>query len=1174
MVPGKNNEIDALDGNEAAARVAYALSEVVVLYPITPSSPMGESCDAWAALGKKNLWGSVPEVVEMQSEAGAAGAAHGALTTGSFTTTFTASQGLLLMIPNMYKIAGELTPAVFHVAARSLATSALSIFGDHSDVMAARQTGWAMLCSGTVQEAHDFAAVAHAATLRSRVPFMHFFDGFRTSHEIQKISLLSDEDLAAMLDGWALRAHRRRALDPERPVLRGTAMNPDTFFQAREAVNPFYAHCPETVEHAFDALAERTGRRYRLFDYYGHPQAERVLVLMGSGAGAAQTAVEAAAAKGEKVGLLVVRLYRPFFTARFLSALPETAASIAVLDRTKEPGCVGEPLYLDVVAALEERAGPRPRVLGGRYGLSSKEFTPAMAAAVLAELAKQSPARRFTVGIKDDVSRLSLEVDESACAEDPGTFGAVFYGLGADGTVGANKNSIKIIAEETDLQVQAYFVYDSKKSGSMTVSHLRFGPKPIRCSTLVQRADFVACHQESFLERVDVLERAAVGATFLLNTSAAPDEAWSRLPREARETILARKLRFFVIDGAKVSRDAGLGGRINTPMQVAFFALAKVIPDSVAAIKRAIEKTYGKKSAEVVRMNFAAVDSALALLGEVKVPSAVGEAAGRQPAAPTEAPDYVRTVAAAVMTGRGDELPVSAIPADGTFPTATARWEKRNIASEVPVWDERWCIQCNKCSFVCPHAAVRVKAYPATGLSGAPAGFKSVAWRGRELPEGTRYTVQVAPEDCTGCGLCVEVCPAKNKEETRLKALNMGAVAPLRDAERANFRFFEGLADAPLSQTAAGSVKGSQLRTPLFEFSGACAGCGETPYLKLLSQLFGDRLAVANATVCSSIYGANLPTTPWAVRPDGRGPAWSNSLFEDAAEFGLGYRISYDKKRSHARMLLERGAAAVGADLSRELLGADQSTQEGLEAQRARVGRLKAALASRTEGDLKDLSALADSLVDKSVWVVGGDGWAYDIGYGGLDHVLAAGRKVNILVLDTEVYSNTGGQASKATPRAAVAKFAASGKPTERKDLAALAMSYGSVYVARIAFGADDTQTVKAFMEAESYPGTSIIIAYSHCIAHGFDMRQGLEQQKRAVNCGHWPLLRFDPRRAAAGQPALQLDSKAPSIPLKDYAYRETRYRMLASSAPEEAARLLALAQGDVERRWRRLCGS
>ncbi|MBI3297183.1 MAG: pyruvate:ferredoxin (flavodoxin) oxidoreductase [Elusimicrobia bacterium] len=1154
---------EALDGNEAAARVAYAASEVVVLYPITPSSAMGESCDAWAAAGRKNLWGEVPDVVEMQSEAGAAGSAHGALTTGALTTTFTASQGLLLMIPNMYKIAGELTPAVFHVAARSLATSALSIFGDHSDVMAARQTGWAMLAAADVQQAHDFAAVAHAATLRSRIPFLHFFDGFRTSHEIQRVSLLSDDDLRAMLDGPDARAHRARGLDPEHPVLRGTAMNPDTFFQAREAVNPFYDRCPEAVREAFERLERRTGRRYGLFDYTGHPEAERVLVLMGSGAGAAAEAVEALAARGERVGLVTVRLYRPFDVGAFLRALPESVRRVAVLDRTKEPGSVGEPLFLDVCAALEERPS-RPLLIGGRYGLSSKEFTPAMAAAVLAALDKPAPPRRFTVGIKDDLTRLSLEPGP-AWPEDPRTTRAVFYGLGSDGTVGANKNSVKIIAEETGLRVQAYFVYDSKKSGSTTVSHLRFGPEPIRSSYLVERAQFTACHQETLLRRMDVLARAAEGGTFLLNTPAGPGEAWARLPREVREDIVRLRLRFFVIDAAAVAREAGLDGRINTPMQAAFFALTGVVAEPVAAIKRHIQKSYGRKSEEVVRRNFAAVDAALSRLHEVAVPAEAGGGAGRPPAVPDGAPGYVRTVVAAVMAGRGDELPVSALSPDGTFPTATARWEKRAIAAELPVWDERWCIQCNKCAFVCPHAAVRVKAFPAAGLSGAPAAFKAVPWKGRDLPEGTRYSVQVAPEDCTGCGLCVEVCPAKNKEETRFKALNMADAAPLRESARANFAFFEALADAPLEGVPASSVKGSQLRTPLFEFSGACAGCGETPYLKLLTHLFGDRLAVANATGCSSIYGGNLPTTPWTVRPDGRGPAWSNSLFEDAAEFGLGYRLSYDKQRAYARAILGRRAGELGVAATALLAAADP------EAQRAGVARLRAALGESADPELRDLLALADRLVEKSVWVVGGDGWAYDIGYGGLDHVLAAGRKVNVLVLDTEVYSNTGGQASKATPRAAVAKFAASGKATARKDLAALAMTYGSVYVARVAFGADDTQTVKALLEAESYPGPALVIAYSPCIAHGFDMRQGLAQQKGAVDCGYWPLMRYDPRREARGQNPLQLDSREPKLPFKDYAYRETRYRMLAAADPRGAESLLKLAQDDVSRRWRRL---
>jgi pyruvate-ferredoxin/flavodoxin oxidoreductase len=1173
-----SSKSEAIDGNEAAARVAYALSQVVAIYPITPSSAMAESCDAWAAAGKPNLWGEIPTVMEMQSEAGAAGTAHGALTTGSLTTTFTASQGLLLMIPNMYKIAGELTPAVFHVAARSIATSALSIFGDHSDAMAARATGWALLCSASPQEAHDFALVAHAATVKSRIPFMHFFDGFRTSHEIQRVRLLEADDLRAVFDLEAARAHARRALDPEAPVLRGTAMNPDTAFQAREAVNAWYDAVPGIVEEAFAKLAERVGRRYGLVEYRGHPQAERVIVLMGSGAGAAAEAVDALTERGEKVGLLTVRLYRPFPAARFVEALPASVKSLAVLDRTKEPGSLGEPLYQDAVGAVEEhyaagtpKFAARPRLIGGRYGLSSKEFTPAMAAAVFAELAKAAPKRRFTVGIEDDRTGLSLAVDEAFGVEDGRTYRAVFYGLGADGTVGANKNSIKIVTELTDHEAQAYFVYDSKKSGSMTVSHLRFGPDPIRSTYLIGRADLVACHQESFLERVDILERAAVGGTFLLNTSAPPREAFARLPREVREGLIRLKLRFFVIDARRIAKEAGLGGRINTVMQTAFFQLAKVAPGAVEAIKKAIEKTYGRKSAELVRMNLAAVDAALSGLAEVKVPAEAGGGAGRPSMVPAGAPEYVSKVMAAVMAGKGDALPVGAIPADGTFPTGTAKWEKRGIAPEIPYWDERWCIQCNKCAFVCPHAAIRVKAYAPAALSGAPEGFQSVAWRGRELPEGTKYTVAVAPDDCTGCGLCVEACPAKNKQEVKLKAINM-APRPAEPArERAAWSFFEKMPETDLSGAPPTSVKASQLRRPLFEFSGACAGCGETPYLKLLTQLFGDRLLIANATGCSSIYGGNLPSTPWTPGADGRGPAWSNSLFEDAAEFGLGFRLSVDQRRARAEALVLKLRERLGGHLASELLGALPEGDAALAARRRAVAELKAALKDAREDDARDLLAFADALVPKSVWVIGGDGWAYDIGYGGVDHVLAGGRKVNLLVLDTEVYSNTGGQASKATPRGAVAKFASGGKPTGRKDLAQLAMSYGSVYVARVAFGADDAHTVRAFLEAESYPGPSLIVAYSPCIAHGYDLRQGLAQQKRAEACGHWPLLRFDPRRAAAGQNPLQLDSDDPTIPLKDYAYRETRYRMLEATDPAEADLLLRQAQAELKERWARL---
>jgi pyruvate-ferredoxin/flavodoxin oxidoreductase len=1177
---------EALEGNEAAARVACALSEVVAIYPITPSSTMGELADAWSASGRPNIWGSVPTVVEMQSEGGAAGALHGAVTTGSLGTTFTSSQGLLLMIPNMYKIAGELTPAVIHVAARAIATHALSIFGDHSDVMATRQTGWALLASSSVQEAQDLACVAHAATLLTRLPFLHFFDGFRTSHEIQKIDLLSEDDLRGMIDFDAVSAHRDRGLTPERPCLRGSAQNPDVFFQAREAANPCYDACPGIVEQVMDRFATITGRRYRLFDYYGDPAAERVMVLMGSGVGAAEEAVDALRARDERVGLVKVRLFRPFSARRLFEALPATTRALVVLDRTKEPGSAGEPLYQDVVTALAEAQAEGtstlrqiPRVIGGRYGLASKEFTPAMAAAAFAEAGRAKPRNHFTLGIVDDVTHTSLAWDRDFVTEPSDTVRCVFFGLGSDGTVGANKNSIKIIASRTTLHAQGYFVYDSKKAGAITVSHLRFGPKPIRSTYLIESAGFVACHHARIMESYDVLAAAAKGATFLLNTSAAPEDAWERLPIEARRVIAGKSLRFFVIDADRAAQACGLGRHINTIMQTAFFALSGVLPIETAktAIKEAIDKTYGRKSAQLVAMNHAAVDAALSGLKEVAVPAEIGSGRSRRPPAPVEAPDFVRRVTARIMAGEGDLLPVSALPVDGTFPTATARWEKRSIALEIPVWDEAWCIQCNKCAIVCPHAAIRVKAYPGAALASRPETFKEMPFKGDEFEPGTAYTVQVAPEDCTGCGVCVEICPAKNKTEVRLKAINMTpAASPLVEAERRNLDFFLGLPEADRGRTKIHTVKGSQFLEPLFEYSGACAGCGETPYVKLLSQLFGDRMVVANATGCSSIYGGNLPTTPWAVNREGRGPAWSNSLFEDNAEFGLGYRLSLDFRRNRAALLLRRLAERAGDEVVAGLLAGPARDEAGIARQRSLVAALKKRLAGDgasggADPEGRELLTLADDLVWRSVWVIGGDGWAYDIGYGGLDHVLASGRDVNILVLDTEVYSNTGGQASKATPRAAVAKFAASGKPEPRKDLALMAMQYGNAYVARIAMGASDAQTVRAFHEAEAWTGPSIIIAYSHCIAHGYDLKHGMQQQKLAVDSGYWPLFRYNPAEAAEGRPPLVIDSKPAKISLKDYAYRETRYRMLASIDPDQAARLLKEAQQDVEDRWKRL---
>ena len=1175
-VPARAVRWATLDGNEAAAHVAYRLSDVIAIYPITPSSAMGEQADQWAAQRCPNLWGSVPTVVEMQSEGGAAGALHGALQSGALATTFTASQGLLLMIPNMYKIAGELTPTVFHVAARSLATQALSIFGDHSDVMAARATGFAMLASGSVQEAMDLALIAHAATLETRVPFLHFFDGFRTSHEVAKIRPLAPADLRAMISDDLVRAHRARALSPDHPVIRGTAQNPDVYFQARETVNAYYLACPTLVQSAMDRLAELVGRRYRLFDYAGALDAERVIVMMGSGAETAHETVEHLVARGEKVGVLKVRLYRPFSADHFLEALPATVRTLAVLDRTKEPGSVGEPLYLDVVGtAAESAASGRapfatpPRIIAGRYGLGSKEFTPAMVKGIFDEMARERPRTHFTVGIRDDVTHTSLAYDPAFSTEDPASVRAIFYGLGSDGTVGANKNSIKIIGEQTDHHAQGYFVYDSKKSGSTTVSHLRFGPRPIRSAYLIGGASFVACHQFSFLERFDVLRDAEPGAVFLLNSPYGPGEVWDRLPRTTQARIIDRGIRVFVIDGNRVAREAGMGGRVNTVMQTCFFAISGVLPreEAVAAIKHAIEKTYGRRGEPVVRRNWAAVDAALAHLFEVTMPRQLTSETDLRPPVPAEAPAFVQRVTARMIAGEGDALPVSALPADGTYPSGTAQWEKRGIAAALPVWDEALCIQCGKCVLVCPHAVIRAKVFAPARLADAPTGFKSAPARWRELGEA-RYTLQVSAFDCTGCALCVEVCPAKSKSEARHKAINMLPRTTRDDGEAADWEFFLALPEADRHLLNPGQVKDVQLLQPLFEFSGACAGCGETPYLKLLTQLFGDRMLVANATGCSSIYGGNQPTTPWTVNHDGRGPAWANSLFEDNAEFGLGMRVALDKQAEYARELVRRLGAALG-DLGPALLAADQSSEAGIEAQRARVARLKRALQALGGPEARELLSVSDALVVRSVWIVGGDGWAYDIGGGGLDHVLASGLKVNVLVLDTEVYSNTGGQMSKATPRAAVAKFAAGGKATAKKDLALMAMTYGHVYVARVAMGGSDAQTLRALREAEAHPGPSLVIAYSHCIAHGFDLRHGMDQQKAAVLSGHWPLFRYNPGLTAEGRPALELDSKAPSLPLQKYAYNETRYTMLAHSEPETARRLLGRAQADVAARWR-----
>jgi pyruvate-ferredoxin/flavodoxin oxidoreductase len=1167
-----------IDGNEAAAYVAHKTNEVIAIYPITPSSGMGELADQWSSEGRPNIWGLVPRVVEMQSEAGAAGALHGALQSGSLATTFTSAQGLLLMIPNMYKIAGELTPAVIHVAARSLATHALSIFGDHQDVMAVRQTGWAMLASNSVQEAMDFALIAQAASLESRIPFVHFFDGFRTSHEIAKVEQLSVEDIQGMISDELVHQRRKSALSPEHPFIRGTAQNPDVYFQGREAANSFYLAAPTIVQNAMDKFAALTGRQYKLFDYVGDPDAEHVLVLMGSGAEVAQEAVDNLNRRGAKFGVLKVRLYRPFSIEHFLQALPPTVEAIAVLDRSKEPGSVGEPLYSDVVTALSEAESqsthlvqPMPRVIGGRYGLSSKEFTPAMVKGVFEELEKENGRKHFTVGIVDDVTHTSIDYDPTFSTEEPDTVRALFYGLGADGTVGANKNSIKIIGEDTDLFAQGYFVYDSKKSGSMTTSHLRFGPKPIRSSYLITRANFVACHQFAFLERLNLLKYAEPGATFLLNSLVGPEDVWAMLPRTIQQEIVVKRLKFHVIDAYKVARETGMGGRINTIMQTCFFAISNVLPreQAIAAIKNAIRKTYGKRGQAVVEKNFAAVDQALANLFQVRVPDQSSSAFDLQPPVPAQAPEFVRGVLGPIIQGDGDFLPVSKMPVDGTFPSGTAQWEKRNISLEIPEWDKELCIQCGKCVLVCPHAVIRAKVYDSDKLASAPESFLSAPARWKDLGQ-MKYSLQVSPEDCTGCTLCVDVCPAKSKTHASHKALNMVPQPPVRQREAKNWEFFLGLPEFDRERLSFGQVKDVQLLQPLFEFSGACSGCGETPYIKLMTQLFGERTIVANATGCSSIYGGNLPTTPYTFNKDGRGIAWANSLFEDNAEFGLGIRISQDKHAEYARQLVKRLTGTIGAELATALLEADQSSEAGIREQRERVALLKNILRLSSDNfDACDLLVLADSLVKRNVWIVGGDGWAYDIGYGGLDHVLASGENVNILVLDSEVYSNTGGQTSKATPRGAVARFSAAGKTTAEKDLALLAMTYGNVYVARVAMGAGDMQTLKAFNEAEAYNGPSLIIAYATCIAHGIDMKRGLSQQKLAVQSGHWPLFRFDPRRAAEGKNPMQLDSKPPSVPLEDYIYNETRYSMLRQSHPEEAKKLLEEAREDVAARWK-----
>jgi pyruvate-ferredoxin/flavodoxin oxidoreductase len=1166
--------IVTIDGNEATASVAHRLNEVIAIYPITPSSNMGEFADEWSAKGKKNLWGTIPTVIEMQSEGGASGAVHGALQAGALTTTFTASQGLLLMIPNMYKIAGELTSTVFHVAARSIAAQALSIFGDHQDVMAVRQTGFALLSSGSVQEAHDFAAIAEAASLKSRVPFLHFFDGFRTSHEVAKIFQLTDDELRQLIDDDLVRAHRLRGLSPEHPVLRGSSQNPDVYFQARETVNPFYAVTPDITQEAMDKFAKITERQYHLFDYVGHPEADRVVVLMGSGGETAEATVKYLAEKGEKVGAVLVRLYRPFSVAHFVASLPKSVKSIVVLDRTKEPGSAGEPLYLDIVNAIVEGKRQNVKVIGGRYGLSSKEFTPAMVKATLDELNKPEPKNHFTVGINDDVSHTSLAVDPSFSIEPEETVRCMFFGIGSDGTVGANKNSIKIIGEETDNYAQGYFVYDSKKSGTVTTSHLRFGSKPIHAPYLIEanQANFVACHQFNFLEKFDMLKFAKPGGVFLLNSLFGPDEVWDQLPIEVQKPIIEKKLKFYVINGYEVAEKTGMGGRMNTIMQTAFFAISGVLPreQAITQIKHAIEKTYGKRGEAVVKKNFAAVDASIENLFEVKVPAKATSKMTRRPAVPSEAPDFVKNVIGPMLVFEGDDIPVSAMPADGTFQTGTTQWEKRNLTLEIPVWVPDLCIQCGKCMMVCPHAVIRQKIFDEKLLAGAPETFKHMPSKFKEFSQGMAYSIQVAPEDCTGCTLCVEVCPAKDKTQAGRKALNMESQLPLRESENKNWDFFMKIPDLDRKLVNPSTIKNSQLLRPLFEFSGACAGCGETPYVKLVSQLFGDRAIVANATGCSSIYGGNLPTTPWAVNSEGRGPAWSNSLFEDNAEFGLGMRLTVDKQNEYARELLQVDdlTKLLGADLVNELLNADQSNEAGIDAQRNRVEKLKKKLGGSKDAHAKELISVADSLVKKSVWIMGGDGWAYDIGYGGLDHVLASGRNVNVLVLDTEVYSNTGGQASKSTPRAAVAKFAMSGKGLPKKDLGLIAMAYGYVYVARVAMGYNDQQTLKAFLEAEAYDGPSLIIAYSHCIQQGYDMVHGLEQQKLAVQSGAWPIYRYNPNLAHEGKNPLTIENKEPSIPLSQYAYNETRYKMLTQMDEARAEELMREAQQDAKSRW------
>ncbi|MEE8368443.1 MAG: pyruvate:ferredoxin (flavodoxin) oxidoreductase [Thermoanaerobaculia bacterium] len=1173
MMSKKTVAKKTLDGNEAVASVAYRSNEVIAIYPITPASPMGEWSDAWAAVDQENIWGHIPEVVEMQSEGGAAGAVHGALQAGSLATSFTASQGLLLMIPNMYKIAGELTPFTLHVAARTVATHALSIFGDHSDVMAARQTGFAMLAAGSVQEAHDFALISQAATLESRIPFLHFFDGFRTSHEYQKIDFLSNDHLRSMLDDEHVEAHRRRALTPDRPVIRGTAQNPDTFFQAREACNRFYQACPDIVQRVMDRFAALTGRSYHLFDYYGDPAAERVLIMMGSSGETARETVDHLTALGERVGVLRVRLFRPFSISALAGAIPASVRRIAVLDRTKEPGAPGDPLYLDIKAALSEAAelelgawSQDLRIVAGRYGLSSKELTPDLVETVFEELKESHPQHHFTVGIVDDVTHLSLPMRTAQKPAHPDRYSAIFFGLGSDGTVSANKNTIKIIGEQTDKHVQGYFVYDSRKAGATTVSHLRFGDHPIHSAYLIQHADFVACHQYQFVDQLDLLSTARPKSTFLLNCPYSKATIWDHLPREVQDEIVDKQLKFYVIDAYEVARKTGMGGRINTIMQACFFSISQVLPwdETVGYLRQAIRSTYGKRGAALIDSNLKAVDEAIEHLGKVETPDRATATRWRPPAVSDEAPEFVQKTTALMLAGKGDLLPVSAFPPDGTWPVATSQWEKRNIALEIPLWDIDVCIQCNQCVLACPHAAIRAKVYDPAELSNAPEDFLSTAYRAADFL-GFNYTIQVAPEDCTGCNLCVAICPAKDKGNPRHKAINMAPQHPVLDRERENYRFFLQLPEVDRARITRLDAKGSQFLRPLFEYSGACAGCGETPYIKLLTQLFGDRLLIANATGCSSIYGGNLPTTPYCMNSDGRGPAWSNSLFEDNAEFGLGLRLAVDSQTRQATNLLDQLGPQADRDLISEIIAADQFDEAGIAEQRRRVAALVEQLAQDSSPAAQRLGSLAEYLVSKSVWIVGGDGWAYDIGFGGLDHVLALNRNVNILVLDTEVYSNTGGQQSKATPLGATAKFATAGKDLPKKDLGLAAMNYGHVYVAQIAFGANMNQTVKTLREAETYSGTSLVIAYSPCIAHGYNLANGGEQQKRIVQSGIWPLYRFDPRRASEGLPALQLDSKSPNLRIEEFMQGESRFRTVKTMDPTKFEELLARQQSLVE---------